>query len=433
MTVTSNPASQRDDGDGASIDDLRAYLDASPSPFHAVANSASRLDAAGFVAVSDRDEWHDLPTAGYVARDGGLVAWRTPTDAAVTTPFRLVGAHTDSPCLRVKPNADAGSRGWQQLNVEVYGGILNNSWLDRDLGIAGRVVLADGTARLVDVARPVARVPQLAVHLDRGVNEALTLDPQQHLQPVWGVGNVRRGDFAAWIAAEAGTDEVATWELCLYDVQPAAVIGHDGSLLASGRLDNLLSCWAETDAIARATPADAIALMVLNDHEEVGSSSTTGAGGPLLERVLERHVIARGGSRDELLRALAGSSCVSADNAHAVHPNYPERHDPDHGPIVNAGPAIKVNSNQRYATSSATAAAFARACDSVGVPYQVFVSRNNMPCGSTIGPITATRLGIDTVDIGVPQLSMHSARELCGTADPLHLARALRAHLHSAG
>jgi aspartyl aminopeptidase len=212
-------------------------------------------------------------------------------------------------------------------------------------------------------------------------------------------------------------------------VQPAAVLGHDGSLLASGRLDNLASCWAALDALVVAEPADAIAVMVLNDHEEVGSSSATGAGGPLLERVLERHVLARGGSRDDLLRALAASSCVSADNAHAIHPNYPERHDPDHRPVVNAGPAIKVNSNQRYATSATTAAAFRRACTAAGVPFQVFVSRNNMPCGSTIGPITATRLGIATVDVGIPQLSMHSARELCGTADPVFLARALRAHL----
>ena len=417
-----------------SIDDLRAYLDASPSPFHAAANAASRLDAAGFVAVDDRDGWDDLPPAGYVVRDGGVVAWRSPTDAPTpTTPFRLVGGHTDSPGLRVKPNPDASSLGWRQLNVEVYGGILNNSWLDRDLGIAGRLTLADGTSALVDVARPVARVPQLAVHLDRGVNEGLKLDPQQHLQPVWGTGAATPGEFAEWIAAEAGVPTPVFWELCLYDVQPAAVLGQDASLLASGRLDNLLSCWAAIDALAAETPTDSIAVMVLNDHEEVGSSSSTGAGGPLLERVLERHVLARGGTRDELLQALAASTCISADNAHAVHPNYPERHDPDHRPIVNAGPAIKVNSNQRYATSSATAAAFARACAAADVPFQVFVSRNNMPCGSTIGPITATRLGIDTVDVGVPQLSMHSARELCGTEDPLHLAAALRAHLHSVG
>ena len=209
-------------------------------------------------------------------------------------------------------------------------------------------------------------------------------------------------------------------------MQPAAVLGADASLLAAGRLDNLLSCWAAVDALIAARPEQATAMIVLNDHEEVGSSSVTGAGGPLLERVLERHVLAREGTRHDLLRSLARSSCISADNAHAVHPNYIDRHDPGHGPIVNAGPAIKINSNQRYATSSATAAMFRRACETAGVPHQVFVSRNNMPCGSTIGPITATRLGIDTVDVGVPQLSMHSARELCGTADPPFLAAALR-------
>jgi aspartyl aminopeptidase len=408
------------------IDDLRAFLDASPSPFHAVRTVADRLVAAGFVHVAPDDDWSELPDDGFVTSDGGVIAWRTPSGLRPDSPFRLAGAHTDSPCLRVKPRPDSGTAGWRQLNVEVYGGILNNSWLDRDLGIAGRLTMIDGSHVLVNVDRPIARVPQLAVHLDRGVNDSLKLDAQQHLQPVWGVGRHSAGEFAQWIATEAGCDVPAFWDLSLYDVQPAAVLGADRSLLASGRLDNQLSCWAATDALIAAEPTDATAMIVLNDHEEVGSSSTTGAGGPLLERVLERHVLARGGARADLLRSLSGSSCVSADNAHAVHPNYTDRHDPEHQPIVNAGPAIKINSNQRYATSSSTAAMFQRACESAGVPYQVFVSRNNMPCGSTIGPITATRLGIDTVDVGVPQLSMHSARELCGTEDPPALAAALR-------
>jgi aspartyl aminopeptidase len=223
----------------------------------------------------------------------------------------------------------------------------------------------------------------------------------------------------------------AWWELCLYDVQGAAVIGADHSLLASGRLDNQVSCWAAVTALAAAAPSSHIAVAVLNDHEEVGSSSNTGAGGPFLESVLARIVAARGGTTEDLARSLVSSACVSADNAHAVHPNYPERHEPGHRPIVNAGPAIKVNSNQRYATSGDTAAGFQRACETAGVPWQVFVSRNNMPCGSTIGPITATRLGIPTVDVGVPQLSMHSARELCGADDPGHLAAALEVFLTS--
>ncbi|HWL44696.1 MAG TPA: M18 family aminopeptidase [Ilumatobacter sp.] len=410
------------------LDDLLAFLDGSPSPHHAAASAASRLVAVGYRQVTLASDWGDVPERGFVLDGGAVVAWNTPAGASATTPFRLVGAHTDSPCLRVKPRPDVVRAGWRQLNVEVYGGILNNSWLDRDLGIAGRLTLADGTHALVNVARPVARVPQLAIHLDRGVNDGLTLNPQDHLRPVWGTGTDGPA-FAEWIAAEAGLSEPPTfWELGLYDVTPAAVLGADSSLLASGRLDNQLSCWAAVTGLVAAGELPQIAMIVLNDHEEIGSASTTGASGPLLERVLERHVLARGGARDQLLRALAGSTCVSADNAHAVHPNYPERHDADHAPLVNHGPAIKLNSNQRYATSDATAALFARACAAAGVPHQVFVSRNNMPCGSTIGPLTATRLGIATVDVGVPQLSMHSARELCGTADPLHLADALTAY-----
>jgi aspartyl aminopeptidase len=409
--------------------DLRSFLDASPSPYHAARSAVDRIESAGFAELELGADWGELPGAGYVVDGGSVIAWRSPAGASPTMPFRLAGAHTDSPCLRVKPNPDESYVGWKQLNVEVYGGILNNSWLDRDLGIAGRLTLASGESMLVDVDRPVARVPQLAVHLDRAVNEGLKLDPQQHLRPVWGVGASTHGDFAAWIADEAGCEQPVFWELCLYDVQPAAVLGGDESLLAGGRLDNQVSCWAAISALVAADPSDSIAMVVLNDHEEVGSASTTGAAGPLLERVLERHVSARGGSRDDLLRALAGSACVSADNAHAVHPNYAERHDPDHLPMVNRGPAIKINSNQRYATSSSTAALFRRACEDAGVPSQVFVSRNNMPCGSTIGPITATRLGIATVDVGVPQLSMHSARELCGVDDPLALAAALLAVL----
>ncbi len=410
--------------------DLIDFLDASPSPWHAVESTIDRLD--GFVQLDEAAPWTDIPESGYVVRSGAIIAWRLPPRAAVAhTPFRLVGAHTDSPCLRVKPRPDAGGHGWKQLAVEVYGGILNNSWLDRDLGIAGRVIGADGSVSLLNVAEPVARVPQLAVHLDRDVNGGgLVLDTQQHLTPVWGVGTPTIGEFSSWVRTVGDlSSEPAWWELCLYDVQGAAVIGADHSLLASGRLDNQLSCWAAVTALADAAPADHIAVIVLTDHEEVGSASRSGAAGPFLESVLGRIVAARGGTADDLARSFAGSACVSADNAHAVHPNYPERHEPGHRPIVNAGPAIKVNSNQRYATSADTAATFQRACERAGVPWQVFVSRNNMPCGSTIGPITATRLGISTVDVGVAQLSMHSARELCGVDDPAHLTAALTSFL----
>jgi len=420
MPTTASP------GADAPSADLISFLDRSPSPWHAVESAIERL--VGFERLVEGDRWEDVPAAGFVVRDAALIAWRFPsghTDASL--PLHIVGGHTDSPCLRIKPHPDAGSFGWKQLAVEVYGGILNNSWLDRDLGVAGRLIAADGTSVLVDVHEPIARVPQLAVHLDREVNSlGLVLDTQQHLSPVWGAGSPALGDFAEWIGERSGLDGIpAWWELSLFDVQGASTLGADRSLLSSGRLDNQLSCWAAVTALLACEPSDHGSMIVLNDHEEVGSSSRSGAAGPFLDHVINRLVASRGGDDDDRLRSLSTSHCVSADNAHAVHPNYPERHEPGHRPIVNAGPAIKVNANQRYATSAATAAAFERACDAAGVPWQVFVSRNNMPCGSTIGPITSTRLGIATVDVGIPQLSMHSARELCGTDDPVHLASAL--------
>ena len=403
---------------------LIEFLDRSPSPFHVVASAVEILESAGFSESVEGD----ASDHGYARRDGALIAWRLPAGDRAPDAFRIIGAHTDSPGLRVKPAPDISAYGWAQLAVEIYGGVLLNSWLDRDLGIAGRVVDASGGVHLVSVTEPVARVPQLAIHLDRAVTESgLVLDRHSHLTPVWGIDG-RVPAFAEWIAEQAGIDRTGWWELCLVDIEPARVIGVDRSLLASGRLDNQVSCWAAITALAAVGPTETTAtVVVLNDHEEVGSASATGASGAFLERLLERLVLTRGGTRHQLLAALDASECVSADNAHAIHPNYPERHDPNHPPIVNRGPAIKINVNQRYATSARTASSFQSACDSAGVPYQVFSSRNNMPCGSTIGPLTATRLGIDTVDVGVPQLSMHSARELCGVDDPLYLLDALSA------
>lgn len=420
----------------AALPDLLNYLDASPSPWHASASSAARLRAAGFTEIDLASSNTEVPAKGFVQRGAALVAWHRGPDAGPESPLRIVGAHTDSPCLKVKPHADAGGSGWKQLAVEVYGGALLNSWLDRDLGIAGQIVLHDGTTRLVAVHEAVARVPQLAIHLDRDVNErGLVLDKQAHMAPVWGVGSPVAGEFAEWIAGPASVPagSVATWDLCLFDRTTAQLLGPDHELLAAGRLDNQLSCWAATRALADGASGNgSTAVIALFDHEEVGSESTTGAAGPLLEHVLERLALAHGATRGQYLTQLANSSCISADNAHSVHPNYPERHESGHRPIVNQGPAIKLNSNQRYATSAAGAAMVQRVFQAVDVPWQVFVSRNNMPCGSTIGPITATRLGIDTVDVGIPQLSMHSARELCGTRDPVWLAQGLRGYFEGA-
>jgi aspartyl aminopeptidase len=417
-------------------DDLLAFIAASPSPYHAVARAAARLEAAGFKPLDEAEAWVDVGGARYVVRGGALVAWRVPDEAPPHAGFRLVGAHTDSPNLRLKPHPDTGNVGWRQLAVEIYGGVLLNSWLDRDLGLSGRLALRDGSVRLVLVDRPVARVPQLAIHLDRDVNErGLVLDRQAHLAPVWGLGPVDEGQLLRLVAAEAGVDagEIVGFDLMLHDLTPPARLGADRELIAAARLDNQFSCWAGIDALtALDLGGDVVPVVCLFDHEEIGSASTTGAAGPLLETVLDRLVTARDGTAEDRHRALARSVCVSADMAHAVHPNYPERHEPGHRPRPNAGPVLKVNTNQRYATDATTHAAFTRACERTGVPWQVFVSRNNIPCGSTIGPITATRLGIATVDVGCAQLSMHSARELAGAADPAYLVAALGAFLSGA-
>ena len=411
------------------ISGLQQYLLSSPSPYHAVHGAAHRLEDSGWSRVRMADDWtSNLPEKAYIATGGALLAWNRSVASSPLTPFRIVGAHTDSPNLRLKPRPDTGAVGWRQLAVEIYGGVLLNSWLDRDLGLSGRVITRDDT-HLVHLNDPIARVPQLAIHLDRDVNErGLVLDKQQHLTPLWGLGQASEGDFAHWLAEQLAIDssDFVSWDLMFHDITAPALLGPSKDLLASARLDNLVSCWSAIEALAASETNAALTTVVcLFDHEEVGSETSTGAGGPLLQAVLERLVGGVGSS--DVRRALASSACVSSDMAHAVHPNYPERHEPAHHPLPNGGPVIKVNANQSYATDALSHAMFVRACETAGVPHQIFVSKNSMPCGSTIGPITATRLGIPTVDVGCAQLSMHSARELCGAHDPGLLALALGA------
>ncbi|MEU0118667.1 M18 family aminopeptidase [Streptomyces bobili] len=423
--------------DRGHTDDLMSFLTASPSPYHAVATAAERLEKAGFRQVAETDAWDGTSGGKYVLRGGAIVAWYVPEGTAPHTPFRIIGAHTDSPNLRVKPLPDTGAHGWRQVAVEIYGGPLLNSWLDRDLGLSGRLTLRDGSTRLVDIGRPLLRVPQLAIHLDRAVNtDGLKLDKQRHLQPIWGLGgDVRDGDLIAFLEEESGLSagEVTGWDLMVHSIEPPAYLGRDEELLAGPRMDNLLSVHAGTAALAAVATNGAalpyIPVLAAFDHEENGSQSDTGADGPLLGTVLERSVFARGGSYEDRARAFAGTVCLSSDTGHAVHPNYAERHDPTHHPRVNGGPILKVNVNNRYATDGSGRAVFAAACEKAGVPFQSFVSNNSMPCGTTIGPITAARHGIRTVDIGVAILSMHSARELSGADDPYLLANALVAFL----
>ncbi len=407
------------------IDDLAEFVRASPSSFHAADEAGRRLVDSGFTELAEHDEWPGEPGRYVVARDGAVIAWVVPAGVRATTPFRIVGAHTDSPGFKLKPKPSIASHGWLQAGIEVYGGPLYNSWLDRELELAGRLVFDDGSTALVRTG-PLLRIPQLAVHLDRGVNsEGLVLNPQNHLVPVLGTVESAQHDVVGLLASLAGGsgDEVAGYDIVVADTAAPQRFGIDGRLFASGRLDNLSSVHAGLTALLEAEPTTAITVFAAFDHEEVGSETRSGAAGSFLEDVLRRiqpDPVARA-------RAFALSWCVSADAGHAVHPNYPERHDPANRPLVGRGPLLKINANQRYATDALGAAEWRSAARRAGIDYQEFVSNNSVPCGSTIGPITATRLGIRTVDVGIPLLSMHSAREMCGVDDPYALTRALAA------
>lgn len=415
--------------DRSVADRLCAFIDASPSPYHAVAAAATLLDEAGFVEVDLRDEL-DRPGPHLCRIGGALLAWvRPPRPEEV----RLIGAHTDSPNLRLRPKPDHARAGIAQLGVEVYGGALWNSWLDRDLGLSGRLATADGEEVLVQVDEPLLRIPQLAIHLDREVNTAgLRLDPQRHLQPMWALGD-DVPTLRDYIAGRADLDPAAivAWDLMLHDVNPSTRSGLDSALVSAPRLDNLASCFAAVRALAAfgsnsTAPIDGILPFVcLYDHEEVGSLSATGADSSMVASVLERVIAA---NRAEFLQILATSMCLSADMAHATNPNHVDRHEPDHHISLNGGVVVKTNANQRYATDARSQARIRHRLASTG-PIQDFVSRNDVPCGSTIGPVTAGRLGMATLDVGIAQLAMHSAREMIGADDPWHYEQAMGAFL----
>ena len=415
------------------IDDLLSFLRAAPTPFHAVDQARRRLEAHGFRALEEAEPWDRLAPGSYFTTPSqtNLFAFVLPESREHRRQFRIVGAHTDSPNLRLKPNAEYTQEGYAQVGVEVYGGVLLNSWLDRDLGIAGRVLARDDrgaiASHLVSIDRPLLRVPQLAIHLDREVNDkGLILNRQDHLAPILGLAT--SGTSLAKLVADAAgvaPDRIAGSDLMLFDITPPTLGGAAGELIFSARLDNLAMCHAAVTALGRVARPTALSVIALFDHEEVGSASAAGAGSAVLPRVLERLVP----TREDFHQACARSTCISADMSHAVHPNYASRHEPRHRPQLNAGPVIKTNTQQRYATTGATAAMFAQLCHAEDVPIQHYAHRTDLPCGSTIGPITSTLLGIATVDVGNPMLSMHSARELGGAKDPELMTRVLARYL----
>ncbi|WP_173924572.1 M18 family aminopeptidase [Agromyces sp. Marseille-P2726] len=416
------------------IADFAAFIEASPSSYHAAAEVARRLVAAGFEQLQERDEWPAGPGRRVVVRDGAVIAWVQPEAATATTPFRILGAHTDSPSFKVKPNPDSEAAGLLRAGVEIYGGPLLNSWLDRELEVAGRIVTDDGSEHLVR-SGPMLRIPQLAIHLDRAVNDGLKLDKQLHTQPIWGRSEEGVGAELFEQLLSDGTiapGQVAGHDLVLVDTQAPARFGRDDAFFAAGRMDNLTSVHAGLVALLGApTDAGHVSVLAAFDHEELGSASRSGASGPFLDDVLGRIASGLGADDTDRRRAFAGSWLVSSDTGHAVHPNYPERHDPVNRPLLGGGPLLKLNANQRYASDAHGSALWANLCEQAGVPMQPFVSNNAIPCGSTIGPLSATRLGIRTVDVGPPLLSMHSARELAHVDDLVALAAAVTAFFAS--
>lgn len=414
---------------------LLNFIYQSPTPFHAVKNMREILEIGGFTRLPEETDW-DIQPGGryYTVRNGSsLIAFIAGHQSALESGIRLVGAHTDSPCLKVKPKPELNRQGYFQLGVEVYGGALLNPWFDRDLSIAGRLVFDNGEGSLdqvlIDLKRPVAVIPSLAIHLDRDANNERKVNPQTDIPPLlFRDPDKSVTDFFEFLAKELSSSgelpekaRILDHELYLYDCQKPALTGMHNEFISGARLDNLLSCFTGVQALLEAGD-QATCMLICNDHEEVGSISACGANGPMLQSVLQRLYPNPG----LLTRVMRQSLLVSADNAHGIHPNFADRHDSNHGPRLNEGPVIKMNANQRYATNSISAAMFRHLCEKEGVAVQTFVNRTDLSCGSTIGPITAAMIGVQTLDVGVPTFAMHSIREMAGADDAFNLYRVLR-------
>ena len=413
---------------------LLDFIYDSPTPFHATENLAKRLEKAGFQVLSERTSW-SLQQGGryYVTRnDSSIIAFQLGNCSLAESGFRMVGAHTDSPCLQVKPQPELHKAGCWQLGVAVYGGALLTPWFDRDLSLAGRVSFTHQGQlqnRLINIKKPIAIIPNLAIHLNRDANKGWAINQQTELPPILMCDGAEepfdlRALLAKQLEAEYGLQEVELldYELSFYDNQRGSIVGVNQDFITSARLDNLLSCYAGLEALLQADN-EQNTLLICTDHEEVGSCSACGADGPFLMQVLERLLP----DVEQRNCCIQNSLLISADNAHAEHPNYPQKHDEHHAPKINAGPVIKINANQRYASNSVTASFFRHLCNTLQVPVQSFVTRSDMGCGSTIGPITASKIGIDTVDIGLPTWAMHSIRETAGTKDLAYLVTVLNA------
>jgi aspartyl aminopeptidase len=410
---------------------MMTFIQKSPTAFHAVVNIEKELIADGYTLLDETAKWNLSKGGKYYAKrnDSGLIAFKVSKGELLENSINMVGGHTDAPALKVKPNPENKYKDYLTLAVEPYGGLMLRTWFDRDLSLAGRVTYLDKSgalkSSLVDFDRAIATVPSVAIHLNREVNDKGGINKQKEMPPLL-MQTSKKVSFNDIVIKELAAngvkdvEEVLEHELFFYDLQAPSLIGLEEQFIAASRIDNLASCFIGLKSILEASD-DTTTFLICNDHEECGSDSTSGAGGTFLVDILERLA----GGREDYIRACQKAFLVSADNAHAVHPNYAEKHDSNHGPVLNAGPVIKINANQRYATTSETSGLFLSLAKRVDVPVQKFVARSDMGCGSTIGPITSTNTGIRTLDIGLPTFGMHSIREMAGTKDAYYLYNVL--------
>lgn len=416
------------------------FIHQSPSPYHVVKNVREQLKARGFSELQLRDRWQIAPDGRYFVSMNGsaLIAFVVGNGEIERDGFRLIGAHTDSPTLRIKPSPEiVAENNYIKLNVEVYGGPILNTWLDRPLGLAGRVTLKGDNPfrpenRLIHIDRPILYIPNISVHMNRKVNEGVELNKQKDMLPVLGqvTEQFEKDRFLVKLLANelsVEPESIGDFELYLYEYEKGSVIGINQEFISCGKLDDLAMVHAGIEALMDASVSVQTNVMVCFDNEEVGSGTKQGAGSPLLRNVLERIVLGLGKDREDFFRALYSSFLVSADMAHAIHPNAGELHDPVNRPLINRGPVIKINANQAYTTDSDSCTVFETVCKNAGVPVQKFVNRSDLRGGSTIGPISSSQLEIRSVDIGNPMQAMHSIRELGGVLDHTYLKRALLA------
>jgi aspartyl aminopeptidase len=414
--------------------ELLQFIDASPTAAHAARQVEAQLLKADFRRLDEKDSWNVHPgDRFFVNRQlSGIAAVKMGRKAAAKNGFKIIGAHTDSPGFRLKPHALVGKGGYLQLGVEVYGSPLLASWLDRDLGLAGQVVVRSGRDHLktilLKMEKPVLRIPMLPIHLNREVNDAgLVLNKQEHLAPILGIAGepLDKQCLEKLLATELGDkpDRLLDWELGLFDLQKGTLAGLEDEFISSARLDNLAMCQAALKAFMNNASGDSTQIIIFYDNEEIGSATANGAGSSFLRDLLTRLVAAKTQNSEDFFRSLAHSFFISADGAHAIHPNYLDKFEKEHHCFLNQGPVIKINALKKYATTAESSASFILLCRKAGVPCQKFVNRTDMAGGSTIGPVVAAGLGMRTVDVGNAMLAMHSIRELAGTADHLHMIR----------